>query len=95
MPLFVTICIDKPDALELRMATREAHIAHVRAKPGMMKLGGPFLDETGDMVGSMIIFEAADMAEAQAFLDQDPYNLAGVFERAEVRPWKATFGSVE
>lgn len=94
MPLFVAICIDKPNALDLRMATREAHLAYVRGKTGMMKLGGPFLDDKGDMAGSLIVFEAEDQAAAQAFSDEDPYTRAGLFERVEVRPWKATFGQL-
>lgn len=94
MPLFVAVCIDKPNSLDLRMATREAHFAYVGAQPGKLKLGGPFLDGKGDMAGSLIIFEAEDLAAAQAFSRDDPYNKAGLFERVEVRPWKATFGSL-
>ena len=33
MPHFALICIDKPASLALRMATREAHFAHVAAHP--------------------------------------------------------------
>ncbi|MDX9998546.1 MAG: YciI family protein [Phenylobacterium sp.] len=95
MPLFVAVCIDKPNSLELRMATREAHFAYVRGKQGMMKLGGPFLDENGQMAGSLIIFEAEDLQAAKAFSAEDPYTKAGLFERVEVRPWKATFGSLD
>ncbi len=95
MPLFVAVCIDKPNSLELRMATREAHFAYVRGKQGMMKLGGPFLDENGQMAGSLIIFEAEDLEAAKAFSAEDPYTKAGLFERVEVRPWKATFGSLD
>jgi uncharacterized protein YciI len=94
MPLFVAICIDKPDSLALRMANREAHFAYVRGKPGVMKLGGPFLNDEGEMAGSLIILEVEDLAAAQAFSADDPYTKAGLFERVEVRPWKATFGSV-
>ena len=53
MALFVLICIDKPDSLALRMATREAHFDYVRANPGVARLGGPFLSEGGDMAGSL------------------------------------------
>jgi uncharacterized protein YciI len=95
MPLFVAVCIDKPNSLELRMATREAHFAYVRGKQGMMKLGGPFLDENGQMAGSLIVFEAEDLEAAKAFSAEDPYTKAGLFERVEVRPWKATFGSLD
>ena len=41
MTNFVLICIDKPNALALRMATREAHFAYANATPGVVRLGGP------------------------------------------------------
>ena len=94
MALFVLTCIDKPGSLELRMATREAHFAYARSRPGMVKLGGPFLDESGDMAGSLIIIEAQDIEEARRFSAQDPYTLAGLFQSVDVRPWRATFGTI-
>jgi hypothetical protein len=95
MTLFVLVCIDKPDSLPLRMATREAHFAYARGlTTGSIRLGGPFLDENGDMAGSLIIIEAQDMAAAEAFSQNDPYREAGLFERVEIRPWKATFGEL-
>lgn len=94
MGLYVLMCFDKPGALDLRMATREAHFAYVRGHSTKMRLGGPFLSEAGEMVGSLIFIEAEDMAQARAFSDEDPYTKAGVFERVEIRPWKATFGEL-
>jgi uncharacterized protein YciI len=93
MPLFVLTCIDKPNALPLRMATREAHFAYAREKGGI-RLGGPFLDDAGDMAGSLIILEADDLAAAKAFNAGDPYTQAGLFQSVDVRPWKATFGTL-
>jgi len=92
MPQFVLICIDKPDALEVRMAAREAHLAYIRERIGQVKLGGPFLNEKGDMAGSMLILEVGDRAEAEAFNRDDPYTKAGLFERVEIRPFRATIG---
>jgi len=94
MSLYVLMCFDKPGALDLRLATREAHFAYVRGHSTKMRLGGPFLNEAGDMVGSLIFIEAESLAQAQAFNDEDPYTKAGVFERVEIRPWKATFGEL-
>ncbi len=94
MAHFVLVCLDKPDALDLRMATREAHFAWARGLDGMVRLGGPFLDEAGRMVGSLIIIEAADMAAAQAFSRDDPYRKAGLFQSVDIRPWRATFGEL-
>ena len=67
MPMFALILIDKPDSLPLRMATREAHLAYARANLRDMKLGGPLLDETGDMTGSLIILDVPDIEAARAW----------------------------
>ena len=88
--LFVVVAIDKPNSLSLRMATREAHFQYARAT-GAVRLGGPFLDAKGDMAGSLIIIEAADLDAAKTWSANDPYVKAGLFERSEIRPWKATF----
>ena len=87
--LFVVIAVDKKDSLALRMATREAHFTYARQND-VVRLGGPFLDEKGDMAGSLIIFEAADIDGARRWHANDPYVKAGLFAHSEVRPWKAT-----
>ena len=94
MPLFVLNCIDKPSGLSLRMATREAHLAWVGGRMDQMKLGGPFLDEAGEMAGSLMIVEAADLAAAKAFNADDPYTRVGLWERVDIRPFRMTIGQL-
>jgi hypothetical protein len=92
--LFVVTAIDKENSLALRMATREAHFEYARAA-NSIKIGGPFLDAKGHMAGSLIIFEAADIAAAKAWHANDPYVKAGLFAHSEVRPWKPTFNPID
>ena len=87
--LFVVMAIDRENALALRMATRQAHFDYARAT-GAVRLGGPFLDPSENMAGSLIIFEAPDLDAAKAWHANDPYTKAGLFARSEVRRWKAT-----
>jgi uncharacterized protein YciI len=94
MANFAVICMDKPDSLALRVATREAHFAYARSTPGVVRLGGPFLDAADDMAGSLILIEAADLAAAWAWHEADPYKLAGLFDRVEILPWRATWGEL-
>jgi hypothetical protein len=94
MALFIIQWKDKAGGLDLRLATREAHLAYVNGKPGVVRLGGPFLDGAGNMAGSMMIVEAADLAAAHAFHDADPYKLAGLFESSKVEPWRVTLGAL-
>lgn len=88
--LFVLVAIDKENSLDLRMATRGAHFDYARAT-GVICLGGPFLDAQGDMAGSLIVFEAADLEAAKRWAAEDPYAKAGLFARSDIRPWKPTF----
>ena len=96
MALFVISYIDKPNSLALRMKTREAHLAYAHAddKPAKVKLGGPYLDDKGDMAGSLIIVEAPDKAAAIAFTENDPYVRAGLFQSIDVRPYRLTMGTI-
>ena len=87
--LFVITAIDKEASLSLRMATREAHFAYVK-ETGAVRLGGPFLDAHGEMAGSMIVIEAADLTAARIWAQNDPYAKAGLFASSDVRSWKAT-----
>lgn len=93
MALFVITWTDRPGGLPVRMAMREAHLAYV-AEQGCVRLGGPFLDADGGMGGSLLVVECEDLAAANVFHEGDPYKRAGLFERSEVRPWRATVGGL-
>jgi uncharacterized protein YciI len=92
--LFVVTAIDKKDSLALRLSVREQHFAFAKAT-GKIRLGGPFLDHQGEMCGSMMIVEAADLEEVRAWHANDPYVKAGLFASSDIRPWKATFNPGE
>ena len=94
MPLFALICFDKPGSLDLRMATREAHLAYVGQHRAMLKVAGPLLDEAEGMAGSMFILEAPDRAAVEAFTAADPYSQAGLFGQVEIRGYRASVGSI-
>jgi len=94
MALFAISCIDKPDSLSLRMATREEHLAYANGGQTRVsvKMGGPYLDEQGNMTGSLLIVEATDHAAVEEFSKNDPYVKAGLFQRVEIRPYRITVG---
>jgi uncharacterized protein YciI len=89
--LYAISCTDKPDSAGLRTATRPAHIAHLSKAAGRIVLGGPLLSPEGHAIGSLLVVEAADRAEAEAFAAADPYAKAGLFESVVIRPFRAVF----
>jgi uncharacterized protein YciI len=89
---FLIYCIDKPGHAHLRAATRPDHLAYLETHEGRVVVGGPILTEDGSgMIGSMLVIEAESRAEAEAFQAGDPYAKAGLFQSAEVRPWRQVF----
>ena len=91
MPLYALTCLDKENGLQTRMGARPDHLAWVAAT-GMLRLGGPFLDDKGDMAGSLMIIEAADLEAARQFNRDDPYTKAGLWASVDIRPFRVTFG---
>jgi uncharacterized protein YciI len=88
MALFIFQGLDKAEALELRKATREAHLAWIAALDPRVKIGGPMLSDDGAMpIGSMLVVEADTLADAKALFAQDPYALASLWQSTSVRPY--------
>jgi hypothetical protein len=93
MPWFVMIGHDGPRGLELRKVHRPAHLAGLEplADAGRIRHAGPMLGDDGAPVGSVVLFEAQSLAEAQAIAARDPYVTQGIFARYEVRETSAVF----
>ena len=94
MGLYVLVCNDKPNSLDLRLANREAHLAYARGFADRLKVAGPLLDEAGNMAGSLLILEADSLEDARAFNLGDPYQKAGLFGSVQVTAFKATIGAL-
>jgi uncharacterized protein len=88
---FALITRDRPAALHIRMDTRAAHLDYI-ASTGVVEMAGPFLDEAGQMCGSLIILELPDLAAAQHWADNDPYAKAGLFATVSLTAWKKVIG---
>jgi uncharacterized protein YciI len=81
--LFVLHAIDKPGALDIRQGSRPDHLEHLAKYE--IPIAGPLLDDEGNMAGSCIFLDVEDLAAAQAFADQDPYAIAGLFESVSIK----------
>ena len=89
--MFLLICRDKPGAIEIRKANRDAHLAYANAS-GVVVFAGPMLDDAGGMIGSMLVLDAPNRAAAEAFAASDPYAKAGLFASVEITGWRRVIG---
>ena len=93
--LFLFFAFDKKEGgSTIRAATRPRHVEYTKTN-GRVKFGGPFTGPNDEMIGSFSIIEADDFAQAKAYVMNDPYMHAGLFERFELHPWKLTINSFD
>lgn len=93
--MYCVMCIDKPDSGALRQENRPAHLEYVVSQD-YVKMGGPLVGDDGEtMIGSLLLLDVDNRAAAQAFVDNDPYHKAGLFERIEVQRFKHLLGGLD
>ena len=92
--LFMIQCFDKADSLELRKATRDAHLAYASSAGDRLKFGGPMMADEDNMspIGSLILLDAASETAARLFAENDPYAKAGLFETVMIKPLVSVLG---
>lgn len=93
MALYCIHAIDGPDGAEIRPQLIGAHLAHVEAHIDRYFVAGPLKNAGGQTIGSMLVVEAADEADARAFLDQDPYAGAGLWSQIHIAAFAAVAGT--
>ncbi len=94
--LYAIICEDVPNSLETRLKTRPAHLERLEMlkSQGRLVLAGPHpaIDAsdpgTAGFTGSLVVAEFPSLEDAQAWIEADPYNEAGVYAEITVKPFK-------
>ncbi len=89
--LFVLICTDKPGSLDLRLATRDRHLAHMEAHKDRLVQAGAMLDQDGRPCGSLLLVDVADLAEAERMARDDPYAAVQLFQSVVIRPYRQVY----
>jgi uncharacterized protein YciI len=87
---FLIIAYDGIDAeaLNRRLAARSVHIelGDKLRDAGHLHFATAILDDSGKMIGSMLVAEYESREELDAWLNVEPYVTGKVWESIEVRP---------
>jgi uncharacterized protein len=93
MSNFAIIAWDVPDSAPIRAAARDAHFARIEQIVDKVAVAGPLRDADGSIIGSLIVLDVANAAEAEALFRADPYFAAGVWDRWTINPFLAAAGT--
>ena len=79
---FITHCLDRPGALDTRLAHYDEHRAYLANPSVHMVVSGPLVADDGEtMIGSLFLTEAESKADVEAFNRADPFFVHGVWDR--------------
>lgn len=92
MKQYLIIARDGKDdaAAERRMAVRNMHLAgaSLLKAQGRFVVGGAMLNHDGQMNGSVLIVQFETDEAFEAWFQQEPYIVGGVWQEVEVLPFK-------
>ena len=79
-----------PEAYERRMRCRPEHFEKIAPlkKRGSFICGGAIVDESGRMIGSMIVYDVKSREELDSILKDEPYIINKVWEKIDIKPFK-------
>lgn len=83
---------DKPDHQQVRQAYRPAHLVFLETHKNLLLACGAKLEEDGrDAGGGVYIVDVASRAEADAFIQADPFWQANLFEKIRISRWRKAY----
>lgn len=83
--LWAIYLTDKPNSTALRAEHQTAHSAYLKKVDPQCFFTGPLQsDDAQETIGSLWVISANSRAEAQAFVDNEPFHRAGVFASERV-----------
>ncbi len=87
---------DKPGHGQVRADNRAEHIAWLDANTDkLLAAGGLIDDDGGGGHGGVLIIDVDDRASAEAFMAEDPFTKAGLFESVTITRWRKAFFNFE
>jgi uncharacterized protein YciI len=80
MPVVVR-CLYRPGGAEARLHIRDVHIQYMIGHRRLINTGGALMADDGQTpIGMFLILESESRASVEAFMSEEPYTRAGLFE---------------
>jgi len=80
--IFAILLMDRPGTADLRIQVRPEHRAYLAKLSDQMAFAGPLTSEDGKTtVGSLLAMDFPSRAALDAWLQDEPFSKAGVYEK--------------
>ena len=89
---FMIETFDKSGHHELRLEIRDKHLAYLDAHSALLlACGAKLSDDASTASGGLYLVDLETREEAQAFIRQDPFYTAGLFEDIKIVRWRKAY----
>ncbi len=89
---FLIETFDKPHTQALRQALRDKHLDYLEENKSLLLACGAKLDDEGiNGTGSVYIVDLETRAEAEDFVNADPFAAGGLFDRTVITRWRKAY----
>jgi uncharacterized protein YciI len=83
--IFAILLMDRPGTAELRIQVRPEHRAYLGKLADKMAFAVPLTSEDGKTtVGSLLVMDFPSKADVEAWLADEPFTKAGVYEKPAI-----------
>ncbi len=88
--LFAYWMMDRPGMADTRQAKRAEHRAYLAAVESRVHFAGPLVAGDGaSVIGSLLVVDHPERGAAEAWIADEPYTIAGVYQSTEIVAIKA------
>ncbi|MEX3932147.1 YciI family protein [Paraburkholderia phymatum] len=85
---FTVYCLDHPNMVERRLENYDAHKGYLQTSPVKTLISGPLTKPDGQtMIGSFFLYEADSVEDIERFVENDPFNQAGIWNTVDIKPF--------
>jgi hypothetical protein len=88
-------CFLAENSDEKRVSLRIKHLEYIESNKDQIFCGGPTINLDGQPEMMLIILDAPNLSSAEAFMQAEPYNQAGVFSQVIIRQWRQILPEAE
>lgn len=92
---FAIQCTLAKNTDDKRRTLRATHLRYMEANKERIFCGGPTVNLEGQPEMMLIILNAPDLAFTESFIQAEPYNQAGLFERVTIHEWRQVLPEAE
>ncbi len=88
---YLVLTKDRADCSHIRSAIKPSHVEYLEEHKARLLAAGTLINGDAVEYDGMMLIDTEDPDEADAFISDDPYSHAGLYDEIALLPWRKEF----